>query len=438
MSDFYSILKQSIVDRGLRTPAQREDVYGQARTAMIRKLWSYDPPLAEDEIDARIGTFDRAVERIEGDLVALFAEKPARIAPPARRAQPVPAPAPAEAYDEEADIVPVAPARRATPSPPPTAAPAKKVRHDPLAERSAAIEEALRGNYAESDAEAIEDELPPDEASLDTRHETEWDGSDPHHEAEEDTDEGEDQPRPGTAPATDRAKPWQRLPSPAAQWNTFPEQTKIRVLVGAIGALGVVLLAAGIYVTVSLLSGGSDAPSRPSLPVAAGSGTPEAAVATASAAADVVQSFSLFDGTDPTVFESTPDNPVRFDKDAGGAGLARISSTASSPGVRLNIGPGIASQLAGKPVRLVIVARSAKESGAGNMRFAYQSGVALSHWQTANLSDGDVALGLVWRVPRMQTDPNGDYVLIEPGIPGDGTAVDIHSVRLDLLAKEPE
>lgn len=441
MSDFYSILKQSIVDRGLRTPAQREDVYGQARTAMIRKLWSYDPPLAEDEIDARIGTFDRAVERIEGDLVALFAEKPARIAPPARRAAPVAAPA--EAYDDEADIVPasfVVPTRRAPPAAPQSAAQGKKARHDPLAERSAAIEEALRGNYAEREAEALEDEHEQDEASPDTQHETEWEERDahPHEDYEEEEDRDDEQSPSRDAPATERAKPWQRLPSPAAQWSASSEQTKIRVLVGAIGALGIVLVAAGIYVAVSLLSGGSEAPTVPSLPVAAAGGTPEAAVATAAASADVVQSFSLFDGTDPTVFESTPDNPVRFDKDAGGAGLARVSSSASSPGVRLNIGPGIATQLAGKPVRLVILARSAKESGAANMRFAYQSGVALSHWQTANLSDSDVALGLVWRVPRMQTDPNGDYVLIEPGIPGDGTAVDIHSVRLDLLAKEPE
>ena len=77
MSDFYSVLKQSIVDRGLRTPAQREAVYGQARAAIIRQLWSYDPPLAEDEIDARIGAFDRTVERIEDDVVSIFSEAPA-------------------------------------------------------------------------------------------------------------------------------------------------------------------------------------------------------------------------------------------------------------------------------------------------------------------------------------------------------------------------
>jgi hypothetical protein len=105
--------------------------------------------------------------------------------------------------------------------------------------------------------------------------------------------------------------------------------------------------------------------------------------------------------------------------------------------VRLNIGPGIAGRLAGQPARIVIVARSSRESGALNMRFAYQSGIALSHWQSADLGNDYTSYGIVWRVPAMQTDPNGDYLLIEPGIPGDGTAADIKSVRLDLLAKEP-
>ena len=58
MSDFYSVLKQSIIDRGLSSPELREEAYGQARRAMINRLWSYDPPLAEDEIDHRIGQFD--------------------------------------------------------------------------------------------------------------------------------------------------------------------------------------------------------------------------------------------------------------------------------------------------------------------------------------------------------------------------------------------
>ena len=68
MTDFYSVLKNSIVRRNLRSPDDRREIYGQARKAMISKLWSFDPPLAEEEIDTRIGLFDAAVERIESDL----------------------------------------------------------------------------------------------------------------------------------------------------------------------------------------------------------------------------------------------------------------------------------------------------------------------------------------------------------------------------------
>ena len=68
------------------------------------------------------------------------------------------------------------------------------------------------------------------------------------------------------------------------------------------------------------------------------------------------------------------------------------------------------------------------------MRFAYQSGLAISHWQTANLASDYEAVGMLWRVPTMRTSPAGDFLLIEPGIPGDGTGADIQSIRIDVLA----
>jgi hypothetical protein len=83
---------------------------------------------------------------------------------------------------------------------------------------------------------------------------------------------------------------------------------------------------------------------------------------------------------------------------------------------------------------VVIDARSSSDGGAANMRFAYQSGLAISHWQTANLASDYKELGIAWRVPIMRTSPNGDYLLIEPGIPGDGTGADIRTIRVDVLA----
>ena len=86
-------------------------------------------------------------------------------------------------------------------------------------------------------------------------------------------------------------------------------------------------------------------------------------------------------------------------------------------------------------MRVTIVARSAKVAGAASMRFAYQSGVAISHWQTANLGNDYQAVALTWRVPSMRTDRGGDLLLIQPGVPGDGTGADVKSISIDVLAK---
>src|SRR3954453_314545 len=113
MSDLHALIRRSIIDRGLTSAAARQEIYQQARTAVIRELWSYDPPLAEDEIDARIGQFDLAIDELEDALSEALAraDVPPRAAlpPPARRH---PA-AVFEGYDDETDYVPayVAPAR---------------------------------------------------------------------------------------------------------------------------------------------------------------------------------------------------------------------------------------------------------------------------------------------------------------------------------------
>ena len=58
MNDFYSLLKQSIIDRDIRDGGARDEVYAQARKAMIRQLWAYQPALPQDDIDRRIENFD--------------------------------------------------------------------------------------------------------------------------------------------------------------------------------------------------------------------------------------------------------------------------------------------------------------------------------------------------------------------------------------------
>jgi len=73
MADFCALLKQSIIERGITDSGERDEIYAQARQAMIRRLWEVEPPLDEDEIEQRIGVFDVAVSDIEGDIMATFA-----------------------------------------------------------------------------------------------------------------------------------------------------------------------------------------------------------------------------------------------------------------------------------------------------------------------------------------------------------------------------
>ena len=68
----------------------------------------------------------------------------------------------------------------------------------------------------------------------------------------------------------------------------------------------------------------------------------------------------------------------------------------------------------------------------------YENGLAISPWQTANLGNEFQTYNLVWRVPSMRADPNADQLLIEPGIPGDGTAADIQSIRIDWMNSSAE
>ena len=200
------------------------------------------------------------------------------------------------------------------------------------------------------------------------------------------------------------------------------------MLLGAIGACLVLLVALGFYLLLPVRDGGVtvDIDVRREVSDAA------TAVRTAAQNLPVDQTFMLFDGRDPTIFETSPDNPVKFDANAG---VVRVSSSAGAPGVKALIGPGLAGRLAGRNVRVTLVARSSSEAGAAGMRFAYQSGLAISHWQTANLAANYQAVAIIWRVPTQRTDRAGDLLLIEPGVPGDGTGADIKSIRIDLLAQ---
>ena len=566
MTDFYSVLKTSIIKRGLRSATARHEVYDQAREAMIRRLWSFDPPLSEDEIDDRIGLFDAAVEKIESDLERSLAStetvnRQRGQRPGMRPATPTRPPPVYEGYDEEADYAAVVgrqsprhpnqvprqsdsdrgdstiPSGRRQSAQRETA---RRSRHDPHDRPAAAEQRQERGgdrwqpakprdldrveprqrSYAEepeypqsarplynrdTSGESSYEEDVPDEFDRSGRNHLpaviefeapdggsayESDGytengyrQSPYEEAAYDEpDYGYDdretgdryypahQPQSGhvydarrlpdaedTAgglePTARRRKgkrrPADRVQSKVAKPTRRTSGRSVPVLAAALGALALILIAFNAYLFLPILFG-SD-PSGPvttasppkiddRLPALGTPGTASARIVSDSTAAveipernlDVTESLVIFNGNDPTVFEGTSNNPIQFDSDSEG-GFARISSAASAAGARAVIGPGLADRFAGHTVRITLLARSSTENGAAKMRFAYQSGLAVSHWQSADLSRNYGTYGIIWRVPAADTAA-GDYLLIEPGIPGDGTSADIRMIKIDILA----
>jgi hypothetical protein len=435
MSDFYSVLKQSIIDRGLSAPESREEAYAQARRAMINRLWSYDPPLAEDEIDHRIGQFDSAVARIEDDVVEVFATMEAeadaadrddrryeddhRYAPPFG--------GPADAYSDDSDDDDGA---LPEPGPVPRALRA-------IDERSRAVEQALSDTLDES-VEPAPRETAAYDADL-----AGWPGSGTETDDYDAGDFADDPaPAPASKPAPPRARPPQKpkaTPGPRAPVKKAPARTaswsmpawrpsNLHVLIGIVAILTLILVGGLAWLFMPRGTPATDDTVVLQTEVPSGVSDPDTAIQIPKEAIAVTSSFSLFDGKDPTVFAGDPDNPVRYDGEN-----ARIATSISSAGAKVIIGAGLSSRLAGRTIRVTIDARSARENGATSMRFAYQSGVAISHWQTANLSSNFTELGLVWRVPALRTNPIGDFIIIEPGIPGSGTGVEIRSVRIDLV-----
>ena len=482
MADFYSILRKSILDRGIADSDERDAIYAQARRAMIRRLWSFEPPLDEEEIDRRIAAFDVAVSDIEADVMATFSavdDAPAEADPYA--ADPYETddhePDAYEADDYEADNRETAyrkPAYQEAERGEPENRPAADSRRLPALVQpgnyARKVREAELVHYYE-EARRIEPE--PREPPYDDAYDAPYEDADeppaggpgsiyprrrtpeppvdpyqdepgyeppppPRRQSRKDRWSADDafrDPRepqrrqPAQAPAQRR----QRLDEEAARRRQRPssrqplsDRDKIYMLLGAIGVCALVLGGIGVYVLMPRDTGVTvDIDGHQEVSDAA------TAVRLAAQAMPVDQTFMLFDGRDPTVFETSPDNPIRFD---AGAGTVRVSSSAGSPGVKALIGPGLATRLAGRNVRVTIVARSSKDAGAASMRFAYQSGVAISHWQTANLGPDYQAVALTWRVPTLRTDRTGDLLVIQPGVPGDGTGADIKSIKIDVLA----
>ena len=443
MTDLHALLKQSIIDRGISDPRDRKEIYTEARRAVVRRLWEQDPPLDQDEIDGRINAYDDAVSVIESDLHEHFSRaRELQYADPAAGAA---EDEHARAAGDQAFDRPV-PMRARYADDPPLQPQAEVDRNhsDEPDERdhgaflhNPADDGDVHGDEPDGAGESQADQSGPDgppgqefEAPL---------GYDPETADEfydyDDEEQGYRAPPQGdrwTVPSDDNTvRPREPLPSGTQERRRKVSQgTAVRVLAGTIVALVVALVGIAVFVFLR-----EPAEEGVTIAIEERRQVSDAATAVRIAADDLAvnQTFVLFDGLDPTIFETTTDNPVRFDNDAGGS-FARVASSSGAAGAAIVIGPGLASRLAGQRVRVRVLARSSRDRGALSMRFAYQSGVAISHWQTANLEPDYGEVGILWRVPSQSTSASANRLIIEPGIPGDGTGADIKSVEIDILA----
>jgi len=53
-------------------------------------------------------------------------------------------------------------------------------------------------------------------------------------------------------------------------------------------------------------------------------------------------------------------------------------------------------------------------------------------WRTVALTEAFALVTVEWPIPVVRGAGN-DYLVIEPGIPGDGTAVDIREITVEIL-----
>jgi hypothetical protein len=559
MSQLQSVLRRSVAHLDPSDHDGRERVFVNAREAMIRLLWSYDPPLSPKEIDSKIDEFDDIVAGILDGEADEDAEDDADLEAP----DTVDAAAAEAVFDAAPPPPPEAPAmseRRAEAlailrrparfepllqigSPTPSALPDKadaapSARPAPAAASSEsallakqAVEQALArlnsriapvdedevagqdddrrvsddeidnlpdgddGDATDDDAEPGEDQDDPtpdedrdghrslDEAEYDDDDTDDPDLADPDlddpdqsdlepdaedvdaderdardddefTEVDEDDRETEARLRPARQRFIDDDEDAEAIDDDTQDRPPLGE--RLRDAIGGISGRTLAAIAAGVVLLSGLGLGtayfvGRDgeppmtaaAPEQPASTAAAPATPPESTPPASAAAPDpapapipsgglALETLSLFDGRDPSVFQSAPGNPIRFEGDTQG-GFARIASTTNGAGSRITVGRGVFERLAGRTVRIVVVARAAVTDPASSLRFSYQNGRSLSPWQDSALGADYAPLSLTWNVPKERGGPETDAVMIEPGIPGDGTAADVSSVRIEIL-----
>lgn len=491
MTDFYTVLRDSLTSLQVTDAAERAKLYDRVRAVMVRQLHARVPPLPVRDINDQIAKFDAAVERLDDELTHEAARAVADdvdwavpsagglfgVAVPRSNvafagaaagdgypAAPWETPPIDMAWDEETE-------QWLDPSPdedlPPV--PRMAAAQSPLPEEREAAPRIVVSPPPESglDTDFALDEGEERGWRLFRRRARHRDGVDAIPETDEAGDRNgrraglfatfgrrsrdeDDLPLEGEAPGARRTRA-SRASTPTLVPAEDDEDSPAgngwlrRFAVAGLALVGLGLVgAAAFIITPRLLP----APTRPPAERVAAL-DPSLAPSLAPAPADpspaepprVLRNFFpapnagsetiiLYDGHNPTVFQAGPDNPVRYMQD--GAGVARISSAAGTAGAKALIAPSVAQRLAGHRIRLVLEARSAAENGAARMRLAYQRGSAVSGWQEADLPVDFSEISLVWEMPADATAGN-DYILIQPGIPGDGTATEVRSIRFEIV-----
>ncbi|MCX5513565.1 hypothetical protein C3941_22665 [Kaistia algarum] len=401
MSQLDIVLRRSIAHLDPSDRIGRDRVFASARAAMIRLLHVYDPPLTSDEIASKIGEFDTIARAIEAQFL---------LARPAGGMLMLEA---ASVFEKRGPVAPLALPRPEAPLLP-----------DPEIEEDE--EEPLV-----DDGEAVE---PAEDVDL----YADYEDDDPDRDDDYYDDENDDEhvgPKDRFLDMID-----------AIGWRPI-------AVAGALLLLGAAF-AWFVYARSPEPAQSASAPavsesatpetvSEPAAPPAAQPESPPAIDAAAPRPAPTpaaalsptglaLESLVLFDGRDPSVFQSAPENPVSFQGDAEG-GFARVSSSTGSTGARVQVGRGVYQRIAGHQIRIVIVARAARTAPATTLRFAYQNGRMQSPWTDVPLTGTYTPLSAVWTAPPERGGPENDSLIIEPGIPGDDTAVDIRSVRIEIL-----
>lgn len=404
MTHLETVLRRAVADLDPSDREGRRRAFGDVRAQMMRLLAVYEPPLSADEIEGKIDELDTIIRRLEAEY-----------APPSAAEPPAPepaAPVPSDFSDEyeagEEDVV---------------------------------LDEPDEGPFDLEDGEVLDGEEPVEEAPPATRGSViariaavglalviiaagagflVYLASEPSRQQTAEAPQATSPEPQASEPVTpaDTAPPQSPTPEPSAPPAASEPATAV---------------APAPVETPTSVAPPEPTPTDATAP--APSTAPASPPSTTPAplpSGPVAESLILFDGSDPGMFRSTADNPVRFDGYPAG-GTVRISSSANSNGARLRVGPGVYERIAGRHVRILVVARAAPDDPADALRFAYQNGRRLSPWSDQKLSDDFQTLVLDWTVPAERTGSEGDSLLIEPGIPGDGTAADIRSVTIDVL-----